>query len=324
MTGSASTTVQSVSSTVNQTMQSASKSATATSSASSSQPFNLTAFVHSQILQAKEQGGSVSRIAGPAFPLLARNLALLDPAEIRSFTSSFSCPGGGSMSFSGIATSTTTMTYTNCSMGGMTMSGTMTLSFPNGFPTGNLLSCGSSSYISGKFTSTITYSSFKMTTGTSTSTLNGTMSFSDSETCSSGVLTMNSLETFPTASPFTLTTSTGITTVTGTQTMMMTMGSTTGALPTAFDTYGTLTINNTALDGTPFAGNLTVDIGTSANPWTMDMAVSPPYPTAGSITITATNGNTITITAETGGQVQIVQTVSGTTTTTTEAWSNFA
>lgn len=329
VTGSTSTAVKSVASTVNQSMNSGSSSGTAVTSTSAPQPFNLTAFVRSQILLAKQNGsGPVSRISGPALPLLARSFALLDPAEIRSFSSNtinLPCSSGsGTMTFtlSGSSMTSSTMSYSNCTMGGTTMNGTMTMSYSG---TTTLTGCGTTSYMPGPITVTITYgTSFTITTSVSTSTLSGSQAFSNTETCNSGTVTLKSVQSIPSGSTFTITTSNGTITLSNmSQTMIMILGSN-GGPPSSFQTYGTLSMTNTALAGTPFSGTLTIAIGTSTSPWMMDMAGTPPYPTSGSITVTdPSTGNSITITAEPNQQVQVVQVVNGTTTTTTESWSSF-
>lgn len=329
VTGSAGTAVQSVASTVNQSMSSGSSSGTAVTATSAPQPFNLTAFVRSQILLAvkNKPTGPVSKMSGSPHPLLARSFLHLDPVEIRSFApTSITLPcssGSGTMTFtlSGTSMSSSTSSYSNCTMGGTTMNGTMTMSYTG---TSTLESCGSSYYMPGPMNVTISYgSNFTMTTSGSTSTLSGSQSFSNKETCTSNTATMISKQTIPTGSTFTITTSSGTITLSNmNQTMTMTLSSN-GGLPSSFQTYGSLDMTNTALSGTPFSGTLSITIGSSTAPWTMDMAGSPPYPTSGTITVSDPNGNSITITAEPNQQVQIVQVVNGTTTTTTESWSSF-
>ena len=332
VTGSTATVVKSVASTVNQSMSSGSSSGTAVTSTSPAKPFNLTAFIRSQILLAKQNGsGPVSLISGPAFPLLARNVALLDPAEIRSFSSNtfpLSCTSGtGTMAYtlSGTTMSSSTMSYSNCTMGGTTMNGTMSMAYSG---TGSVAPCGNTYYMSGKTIVTITYgSSFTITTSGSSSTLSGSQSFSNTETCASGTgtVTLISVQSIPASSSFTIATSNGtITLLAMNQTMTMIL-SPKGGLPSSFQTYGTMSMSNSGLSGTSFTGTISVTIGTSLSPWTMDMAASPPYPTSGSITVTDSSGtNSITITAEPNQQVQVVQVVNGKTTTTTESWSSFA
>ncbi len=328
VTGSTATVVKSVASTVNQSMSSGSSSGTAVTSTSPAKPFNLTAFIRSQILLAKQNGsGPVSLISGPAFPLLARNVALLDPAEIRSFssnTSTLPCSSAGTMTFTMNGTSST-MSYSNCTMDGTTMNGTMTMAYTG---TTSTSSCGSASslYMPGPITGTIQYSSgFTITTSGSSSTLTGSQSFSNTETCASGTVTLTSVQSIPSSSSFTIATSNGtITLLAMNQNMTMTLKPK-GVLPSSFQTYGTMTMSDSGLIGTSFSGNISVTIGTSSSPWTMDMAASPPYPTSGSITVTdSSTGNSITITAEPNQQVQVVQVVNGKTTTTTESWSSFA
>ncbi len=326
VTGSTATVVKSVASTVNQSMSSGSSSGTAVTSTSPAKPFNLTAFIRSQILLAKQNGsGPVSLISGPAFPLLARNVALLDPAEIRSFssnTSTLPCSSAGTMTFTMNGTSST-MSYSNCTMDGTTMNGTMSMAYSG---TASLGTCGSTPIMAGKTTVTITYGSgFTITTSGSSSTLTGSQSFSNTETCASGTVTLNSVQSIPASSSFTIITSNGtITLLAMNQNMTMTLKPK-GVLPSSFQTYGTMTMSDSGLIGTSFSGNISVTIGTSSSPWTMDMAASPPYPTSGSITVTdSSTGNSITITAEPNQQVQVVQVVNGKTTTTTESWSSFA
>ena len=326
VTGSTATVVKSVASTVNQSMSSGSSSGTAVTSTSPAKPFNLTAFIRSQILLAKQNGsGPVSLISGPAFPLLARNVALLDPAEIRSFssnTSTLPCSSAGTMTFTMNGTSST-MSYSNCTMDGTTMNGTMSMAYSG---TGSFGTCGSTSYLPGTITVTITYGSgFTITTSGSSSTLTGSQSFSNTETCTSGTVTLISVQSIPASSSFTIATSNGTIILSNMkQTMTMTLKPK-GGLPSSFQTYGTMTMSDSGLNGTSFSGNISVTIGTSSSPWTMDMAASPPYPISGSITVNdSSTGNSITITAEPNQQVQVVQVVNGKTTTTTESWSSFA
>lgn len=322
VTGSTSTAVKSVASTVNQSMNSGSSSGTAVTSTSAPQPFNLTAFVRSQILLAKQNGsGPVSRISGPALPLLARSFALLDPAEVRSLASPPNPCSSGSMTMSGNPPSNTTISYSSCTMGSVTMNGTMSMAFSSGTP--NPQQCGNTYYIPST-TVTISYTNFTMTTSGSTSTLSGSQAFLNTEKCNSSTVTLTSVQSIPSGLTFTITTSNGTITLSNmSQTMIMTLNSN-GGVPSSFQTYGTLSLTNTALAGTPFSGTLTIAIGTSTSPWTMDMAGTPPYPTSGSITVTdPSTGNSITITAEPNQQVQVVQVVNGTTTTTTESWSSF-